>query len=224
MKHSIKKGIKGNVSLFDIDGTIVNSSLLFEHYLHLCRVGILKPTKGLKAWVKNKKCDKLITEVANEYQQEVMKLNYNIVSQTAIDTVNRLNTRKFNKEALKLIAKDKEEGTLSILISGSPKYLVKPFAQRLGVKLIGTQLESKDGVLTGRIIGHNCRCIQKIKRLEEIYGPLGQYHIRAWGDTRGDYEMLATASDAHWRHFHPEWARKKNPITQFRNEFMKDLT
>ena len=67
MKHSIKKGIKGNVSLFDIDGTIVNSSLLFEHYLHLCRVGILKPTKGLKAWVKNKKCDKLITEVANEY-------------------------------------------------------------------------------------------------------------------------------------------------------------
>lgn len=110
------------------------------------------------------------------------------------------------------------------LCSASPMLVLAPFAQRLGVKLIGTQLESKNGVLTGRIIGHNCRCIQKIKRLEEVYGPLGQYHIRAWGDTRGDYEMLATASDAHWRHFHPEWARKKNPITQFRNEFMKDLT
>ena len=192
MKHSIKKGIKGNVSLFDIDGTIVNSSLLFEHYLHLCRVGILKPTKGLKAWVKNKKCDKLITEVANEYQQEVMKLNYNIVSQTAIDTVNRLNTRKFNKEALKLIAKDKEEGTLSILISGSPKYLVKPFAQTLGVKGYGSIYDTE-----------GCTTIKSIKPMwasnfkeDFVNKYLSEATIvRGVGDTKSDYYLLSIAKE-----------------------------
>ena len=192
MKHSIKKGIKGNVSLFDIDGTIVNSSLLFEHYLHLCRVGILKPTKGLKAWVKNKKCDKLITEVANEYQQEVMKLNYNIVSQTAVDTVNRLNTRKFNKEALKLIAKDKEEGTLSILISGSPKYLVKPFAQRLGVKGYGSIYDTE-----------GCTTIKSIKPMwtsnfkeDFVNKYLSEATIiRGVGDTKSDYYLLSIAKE-----------------------------
>lgn len=192
MKHSIKKGIKGNVSLFDIDGTIVNSSLLFEHYLHLCRVGILKPTKGLKAWVKNKKCDKLITEVANEYQQEVMKLNYNIVSQTAIDTVNRLNTRKFNKEALKLIAKDKEEGTLSILISGSPKYLVKPFAQRLGVKGYGSIYDT-EGYTTIKSIkpmwASNFKEDFVNKYLSEAT------IIRGVGDTKSDYYLLSIAKE-----------------------------
>lgn len=192
MKHSIKKGIKGNVSLFDIDGTIVNSSLLFEHYLHLCRVGILKPTKGLKAWVKDKKCDKLITEVANEYQQEVMKLNYNIVSRTAIDTVNRLNTRKFNKEALKLIAKDKEEGTLSILISGSPKYLVKPFAQRLGVKGYGSIYDT-EGYATIKSIkpmwGSNFKEDFVNKYLSEAT------IIRGVGDTKSDYYLLSIAKE-----------------------------
>ena len=192
MKHSIKKGIKGNVSLFDIDGTIVNSSLLFEHYLHLCRVGILKPTKGLKAWVKNKKCDKLITEVANEYQQEVMKLNYNIVSQTAIDTVNRLNARKFNKEALKLIAKDKEEGTLSILISGSPKYLVKPFAQRLGVKGYGSIYDT-EGYATIKSIkpmwASNFKEDFVNKYLSEAT------IIRGVGDTKSDYYLLSIAKE-----------------------------
>ncbi|MCF5591680.1 HAD-IB family hydrolase, partial [Pseudomonas sp. PA-3-10C] len=30
--------------------------------------------------------------------------------------------------------------------------------------------------------------------------------LRAWGDTRGDRELLAAAQDAHFRHFH---AKKK---------------
>lgn len=122
------------------------------------------------------------------------------------------------------VAAELASGAEVTLCSASPMLMLKPFADKLGVKLIGTQLETKNGVLTGRISGHNCRCAQKIKRLESVYGPLSQYHLRAWGDTRGDYEMLATASDAYWRHFHPRWARKKNPVMAFRTEFMKDIS
>jgi hypothetical protein len=51
----------------------------------------------------------------------------------------------------------------------------------------------KNGKLTGRITGNNCRCAQKVARLEKVYGNLNDYHLRAWGDTRGDHELLAAA-------------------------------
>lgn len=105
------------------------------------------------------------------------------------------------------VAAEVESGALVTLCSASPALVLQPFADRLGIKLIGTELESVDGVLTGRIAGNNCRCENKVLRLEAVYGPLQQYHLRAWGDTRGDQELLAAAQDPHWRHFHPAWRR-----------------
>ena len=99
------------------------------------------------------------------------------------------------------------------IFSASPAMVLQPFADRLGIKLIGTTLEVVDGVLTGKIIGNNCRCGEKIKRLERVYGDLTQYHLRAWGDSRGDHELLYAAQDPHWRYFHTGSNKsKKSPI------------
>ncbi len=99
------------------------------------------------------------------------------------------------------------------ICSASPAMVLQPFAERLGIKLIGTTLEVVDGVLTGKIIGNNCRCGEKIKRLEHVYGDLTQYHLRAWGDSRGDHELLYAAQDPHWRYFHTgSHKSKKSPI------------
>lgn len=108
---------------------------------------------------------------------------------------------------LKSIAAEIEAGSEVTLCSASPDLVLQPFADRLGVKLIGTKLEVIDGLLTGRIAGNNCRCENKVLRLEAVYGPLSQYRLKAWGDTRGDHELLAAAQEAHWRHFHPAWRR-----------------
>ncbi|MFJ5157813.1 HAD family hydrolase [Pantoea sp. NPDC088449] len=102
------------------------------------------------------------------------------------------------------------------ICSASPAMVLAPFAERLGINLIGTQLEVVDGILTGKITGHNCRCGQKVKRLEHVYGPLHNYHLRAWGDTRGDFELLAAAQDPHWRHFHPTWKKRRMPLEKLR--------
>ena len=99
------------------------------------------------------------------------------------------------------------------ICSASPAMVLQPFADRLGIKLIGTTLEVVDGVLTGKIIGNNCRCGEKIKRLERVYGDLTQYHLRAWGDSRGDHAFLYAAQDPHWRYFHTGSNKsKKSPI------------
>lgn len=116
-------------------------------------------------------------------------------------------SRLMRPAGLQAVAGELRSGALVTLCSASPALVLQPFARRLGIELIGTELEVIDGVLSGRIAGHNCRCENKVLRLEQVYGPLGQYRLRAWGDTRGDRELLAAAQDAHWRHFHPAWRR-----------------
>ncbi len=117
--------------------------------------------------------------------------------------------RLMRPTGLQSVAEELRSGALVTLCSASPALVLQPFATRLGVRLIGTELEVVDGVLTGHIAGHNCRCENKVLRLENVYGPLSQYRLRAWGDTRGDRELLAAAQDAHWRHFHPAWQRSQ---------------
>lgn len=110
------------------------------------------------------------------------------------------------------VAAEINSGATVTICSASPEIVLLPFTDQLGVRLIGTRLEVMNGKLTGRILGHNCRCAQKVARLTEVYGPLEQYHLRAWGDTHGDYELLSAAQDPHWRHFHSRAALKKSPL------------
>ncbi len=115
--------------------------------------------------------------------------------------------RLMRPSGLRAVATEVQSGAIVTLCSASPALVLQSFADRLGIQLIGTELEIVDGFLTGHIIGHNCRCENKVLRLEATYGPLNQYWLRAWGDTQGDYELLTAAQDAHWRHFHPAWCR-----------------
>lgn len=107
------------------------------------------------------------------------------------------------------VAAEVQSGAEVTICSASPSLVLKPFAERLGIKLISTELEVVGGRLTGNLVGQNCRRAQKVKRLEQVYGELTQYHLRAWGDTRGDFELLQVAQEAHWRYFHKKHYRYK---------------
>lgn len=103
------------------------------------------------------------------------------------------------------VAAELQSGARVTLCSASPSLVLQAFADRLGVELIGTQLESVDGILTGRLLGGNCRAANKVRRLEQVYGPLHQFRLRAWGDSAGDEALLAQAQEPYWRHFHSRW-------------------
>lgn len=111
------------------------------------------------------------------------------------------------------VAAELSAGATVTICSASPEIMLQPFASKLGIHLIGTRLEVIDGILTGKITGHNCRSDEKVARLELLYGSLTQYHLRAWGDTRGDYELLIAAQDPHWRYFHRRQPRR-SPLKQ----------
>lgn len=109
--------------------------------------------------------------------------------------------RLMRPAALREVARQLAEGRTVSICSASPALVLQPFAERLGVQLIGTELESRDGVLSGEIRGRNCRCEEKVNRLRERFGALTGYHLRAWGDSAGDSQLLAAAQEGYYRPF-----------------------
>jgi len=120
--------------------------------------------------------------------------------------------RLMRPEALQCVAAQLASGAEVTLCSASPELLLAPFARRLGVALIGTRLEEKDGLLSGKISGGNCRCATKVARLEAVYGPLHHYYLCAYGDSRGDRELLAAAQEAHWKPFRQTGKKHRNRL------------
>ena len=80
------------------------------------------------------------------------------------------------------------------IVSASLDVYVEPIAELLG---IGTVLCSRmevnaDGLVTGNLVGGNCRAAGKLRRIRDRFGE-GGYELWAYGDSAGDAEMLAAA-------------------------------
>jgi phosphatidylglycerophosphatase C len=79
-----------------------------------------------------------------------------------------------------------------VLVSASLEGYLIPWAASLGVDtVLATQVEVQGGTLTGAMGGPNCRCEQKVARIKAHFGtaPI----VAAYGDSRGDHEMLAAS-------------------------------
>lgn len=89
-----------------------------------------------------------------------------------------------------------------VIVTASPELVVAPFARGLGADvLIGTQLAFDDqDRAAGGFSTPNCRGPEKVRRLEEAFGP-GLRLTAAYGDTGGDTEMLSIADEAGYRVF-----------------------
>ena len=85
------------------------------------------------------------------------------------------------------------EGHELIVVSASPEIYVLPIARELRFDaVLATRLEVHDGVLTGRLTGSNVRGAEKVRRLREHLAG-DDVDLWAYGDSRGDRELLAAA-------------------------------
>jgi phosphatidylglycerophosphatase C len=88
-----------------------------------------------------------------------------------------------------------------VIVSASPENWISPWASAMGVELIASRLEVKDGKITGKILGKNCRGPEKVRRIKEKYNIADFAEIYAFGDTSGDKDMLAMATNAFYKPF-----------------------
>jgi HAD superfamily hydrolase (TIGR01490 family) len=103
-------------------------------------------------------------------------------------------------ETVCLLQQALSEGAEVLVVSASIDNWVQPFCPQ--VTVLGTQIEVINGHLTGRFLTNNCYGQEKVNRLLALYPDRSTYHLIAYGDSRGDQQLLAFADEAHYRAFH----------------------
>ena len=81
-------------------------------------------------------------------------------------------------QGFQLIAQAQEEGADVLIVSASIDNWVQPFFPQ--VKVLGTQIEVKDGCLTGRFLTKNCYGQEKVNRILALYPDRNTYHLTAY--------------------------------------------
>jgi HAD superfamily phosphoserine phosphatase-like hydrolase len=94
-----------------------------------------------------------------------------------------------------------QRGDRVLLCSASPRLLLQPLADWLGVELLCTELEQAQGQWLPRLSSPNCKGPEKVRRLEQHLGLLVGLAIEAYGDSKGDRELLQAAAFPHYRSF-----------------------
>ncbi len=107
------------------------------------------------------------------------------------------------KRACEAIQKYKEEGCLLIIVSASIENWILPFSSYLGIdKVLATQIEvNEKGILTGKFKSNNCYGKEKVLRLQMLLRDRSSYKLIAFGDSRGDKELLSFADNAFYKEF-----------------------
>ena len=85
-----------------------------------------------------------------------------------------------------------------MLASASLEVVLEPLRSVMGFDaVLGTRLEFRHGVATGRFLGPPCWGLEKIRRVREVLEPWGGVILHAYGDSRGDGPLLDSAHHAH---------------------------
>lgn len=93
------------------------------------------------------------------------------------------------------------EGHHTVLVSASLRPYLEPLGAELGVgAVLCTDVAERGGTYTDRLAGANCRAAEKAVRLRSWLAErrLVDAEIWAYGDSRGDAELLAMAHHAQW--------------------------
>ncbi|MBV1774209.1 HAD-IB family hydrolase [Burkholderiaceae bacterium DAT-1] len=92
------------------------------------------------------------------------------------------------------------QGHRVVLVSASPSLYLRYWAARHGFEtVLSTEMEWQNGVFTGNLAGRNCWGPEKVSRLAAWWGDHPPAVLHAYGDTRGDREMIARADHAWFR-------------------------
>lgn len=195
---------KNKIHAFDFDGTITTRDSL---------IAFIRFTAGsskLYLWIMTH-IHLLLLMKAGRYSNETLKERlctyiFGGMSETELKAKAKDFATKHSdiirpkaKEAIKAALSD---GDTVCVISASPSIWVKPFLKDFeNIIFLTTEMETKNGVITGHFTGYNCYGQEKVNRLIAHFPNRKEYHLTAYGDSRGDRELLAYADEAHYKPF-----------------------
>lgn len=192
------------LALFDFDGTISTRDSFLHFLMHakgpfrlLIGLPAVLPTLtlfALKVIPNWQAKERVLRHFFKGITKETLESLGTIYAQQAIGTI-------IKNSALETLNWHKSQGHRVILVSASVDIWLKQWASDMGIELICSTLEYKNNRATGKLSGVNCWGPEKVRRIKNHLN-LDDYElIYAYGDTRGDREMLQIASKPFYREF-----------------------
>lgn len=193
-----------SIAFFDFDGTITTKDTLLE-FIKFCKgklnfyTGFLWNSPYLVAYkagiITNQRAkEKVLAYFFKNMTVEEFSRLANQFTQTVLPGLIR-------PKALEEIALLQKQGTEIVIVSASPENWIKPWATKMGMELIATNLVTEQGKLTGIINGNNCYGEEKVNRIKQLYNLTSYEAIYAYGDSSGDRPMLALANKPFYQPF-----------------------
>ena len=193
--------MKKKIVVFDFDGTLIKTDTLL-----ICLNKIKKDRKLLEnlflfffvliSWklklISDKRCKESFLEIF-KICDYVNKLQEEWLIKELIND--------FNPIAIRRLEWHKKNNDRIIICSASPRLILEPLANKLNVELICTEVKQDKGKWLPKIISPNCKGIEKLNRLSKYLGSLENLIIEAYGDSKGDKELLEKANLPHYKSF-----------------------
>ena len=192
------------VVAFDFDGTLTTKDTLLEFIRYACgswpfAVGFLRYAPLLVLM-------KLGLYPNYKAKQRVFAHFFRGMSLADFDKRCRdfanNNRHLLRPQGIKALEQAVAKGNDVLVVSASIDNWVRPFFEGDRIPIIvGTQIEVENGLLTGRFLTRNCYGQEKVNRILALYPHRNEYYLTAYGDSRGDKELLAFADESHFKPF-----------------------
>ena len=186
---------------FDFDGTLTTKDTLIEFIRYACGTGAF--VKGFLRYAHLLVLMKLGLYPNWKAKQKVFAYFFEGMKIEEFDGLCQRfakdNQHLLRPKGIEAIQQALDKGAEVLIVSASIDNWVKAFFNTLCV--VGTQIEIKDGLLTGRFLTKNCYGQEKVNRILALYPNRSEYHLTAYGDSRGDKELLAFADESDYKPF-----------------------
>lgn len=106
-------------------------------------------------------------------------------------------------QALESIEGYLQEGATIYIVTASIENWIAPWAHSVGeINVLSTKIEiNEDGYLSGKFMTKNCYGPEKVKRLLEMEPDRDSYILYAYGDSKGDKELISFADKGWYNKF-----------------------
>ena len=193
-----------SIAFFDFDGTITSKDTLFEFikFTH-GKPALLKGLIVTSPWLVGLKTGIISAAVAKEkvlshfykgIELEIFEEKCRQFSNTVLPSLVR-------KDAYAEIQQHRNKGTEVVVVSASAENWIGYWCRKENIRYIGTKLCVDGNKLTGTIEGFNCNGAEKVSRIKAMFDPADYDEIYAYGDSKGDREMLELATHPYFRYF-----------------------
>ena len=189
-------------AVFDLDRTLVEGSSLAVLGRLLAREGKLSPVAVATELARHPFFGRsgATDSQIDRFRARLLRLVAGMEHLELLDAVNRAAnevTARVFTGARWLIEQHLRAGDRVILVSASPQDLVGGVAARLGAEAgLGTQVEIRDGRVTGRLDGTFCYGQGKLVNLGRLAGDFDLARATGYADSWSDLPLLEAAGQA----------------------------